>query len=181
MDRNQTDKILMKDEKVLYTFKPNLTVIVVRTIVIFLIIMALTALAYLIPDEEGEVISVVVGVSVVLGIMALIFILTIIGKILAFQNRFYVVTNKRFIIQKGLFGIDFSSIPIPAAQFISVNVSVLDKILQKGTGSITFGTVSTPVSGSQPATFVFGDLPNVYENYRMFKEIIDNGPTQETN
>ncbi|NMA05504.1 MAG: PH domain-containing protein, partial [Acholeplasmataceae bacterium] len=83
------------------------------------------------------------------------------------------------IIQKGILGIDFSSIPINAVQYVSVNVSVLDKLLKKGTGSITFGTVSTPVTAGTVAKFAYSDIKDVYENYKIVKELVDKSEHQE--
>jgi hypothetical protein len=57
-------------------------------------------------------------------------------------------------------------------------VSVIDKILNKGTGSMTFGTVSTPVTAGQPARFIFSNILEVYENYKVLKELIDEKTAQ---
>ncbi|MGI6210145.1 MAG: PH domain-containing protein [Bacilli bacterium] len=176
MDKNQTAKILMKDEKVLYTIKPCKTKLVVSSLLTMLFVIGLSFLTFLIPAEEGDDLAAknmwtAIGVGVVAAVMILVFIC----QLLAYRNRFYTVTDKRFIIQSGLLGIDFASVPVEAVQFLSVNVSVLDKILRRGTGSITFGTVSTPIAAQNQATgFRYGDIPNVYENYKVFKELIDN-------
>ncbi|HPX71974.1 MAG TPA: PH domain-containing protein [Acholeplasmataceae bacterium] len=176
MDRNQTQKILMKDEVVLHTFKPYF-----RKELLSVVLGALALGLFFIPFGIGMMFDqdtpYYVGI-IILAVYGVIFILMVLLQLLAFRNRFYTVTDKRFIIQKGLFGIDFSSIPIEAVQFLSVNVSVIDKILNKGTGSMTFGTVSTPVTSGQPPRFIFSNILEVYENYKVLKELIDEKTAQ---
>ena len=176
MNRNQVDKILVKDEKVLYTIKPCKTKLIVSNLLGMFFIIGLSFLLFLIPAEDGDDLEAKamwtgIGIAALAGILIIVFIC----QLLAYRNRFYTVTDKRFIIQTGLLGIDFASVPVEAVQFLSVNVSVLDKILKKGTGSISFGSVSTPVIGQgQPSRFSYVDIPDVYENYKLFKELIDN-------
>ncbi|MGI6714501.1 MAG: PH domain-containing protein [Bacilli bacterium] len=187
MNRNQTAKILMQDEEVLYTLKPNLAKMVITTLLglifvflffggFFLFTMWMEKLEP--PEEFTRMLR--LFRLLFFGGIALIFFLVIIFQTLAHRNRFYTVTNKRFIIQKGLFGIDYSSIPLHAVQYISVNVSLVDQMLRRGTGSITFGTTSTPVHASQGAKFVFANIYDVYENYRKFKELVDKNAVTET-
>ena len=181
MNRNQIEKVLMKDEKVLYTYKPMFIKTVIITVTCYLFTLLFVLLALLIPASAesmeinvtgGIVALAVIGITVFFGVVLLLLAL-------AYRNKFYAVTNKRFIIQSGLLGIDFSSIPISGVQFISVNVSVLDKILGKGTGTVSFGTVSTPVTPGQGAKFNFLNIYDVYENYRIFKELSDKAQTED--
>jgi membrane protein YdbS with pleckstrin-like domain len=173
MNRNQIEKVLMKDEKVLYTYKPMFIKTVIITVICYLFTLLFVLLALLIPASAesmeinvtgGIVALAVIGITVFFGVVLLLLAL-------AYRNKFYAVTNKRFIIQRGLLGIDFSSIPISGVQFISVNVSVLDKILGKGTG--------TPVTPGQGAKFNFLNIYDVYENYRIFKELSDKAQTED--
>lgn len=175
MNRNQTKKILMKDEEVLYTYKPYF---LKETFVSLFIVLTFGVLAVTIYVFAVEVFKLLILILIIVGLI-LIYILFVTLQYLAFKNKFYTITDKRFIIQKGLLGIDFSSIPIDAVQFVSVNVTVLDKILKKGTGTITFGTVSTPVTAGQIPSFVFSNIFEVYDNYKIIKELIDNKTTKE--
>jgi len=169
MNKNQTKKILMKDEKVLYTYKPYF---LKETFVSLFIVLVFGAIAIITYVSAVEVFKLLILMLIIAGLI-LIYILFVVLQYLAFKNKFYTVTDKRFIIQKGLIGIDFSSILLEAVQFVSVNVSVLDKILKKGTGTITFGTVSTPVTTNQVPRFVFANIFEVYDNYKIIKELID--------
>lgn len=186
MNRNQTRKVLMKDEEVFGTYQPNVIKMILTNLFVF-VVSIVFVIIFLLIGEFGEVDAVdpeayhrtyLFVKAGVLGGLVVIFLLALVLQLLAYRNRFYTVTNKRFIIQRGLIGIDFQSIPVHAVQYISVNVSFIDKILNKGTGTIVFGTMSTPVSASEGAKFVFSNLPEVYENYRKFKELIDqNAPS----
>jgi len=175
MNRNQIEKVLMKDEKVLHTYKPLFVKTIIIVIICYLLTLLFVLLAILIPASAesmeitvtgGLVAIAISGITVFYGVVLLLLAL-------AHRNRYYAVTNKRYIIQSGLFGIDFSSIPIDGVQYIGVNVSVLDKILDKGTGTVTFGTISTPITPGQGAKFYFANIYDVYENYRTFKELSD--------
>ncbi|MGI6787830.1 MAG: PH domain-containing protein [Acholeplasmataceae bacterium] len=172
MDRNQTVKILMKDEEVLYTYKPDFTKEILSSLLAPLLIgiFLVPFMIAIVWSEIGLIPLIIIGIVV---LVVLMIFVTVLIQLLAYRNKFYTITNKRFIIQKGLLGIDFSSIPIEAVQYVSVNVSVVDKILNKGTGTITFGTVSTPVTTGQVPRFVFANIYNVYDNYKTIKELID--------
>ncbi len=179
MKKYQVDKILMKDEEVLYFYKPCLAKIMVFTALISILILASLSLLYLVPEVEGETDGLRFGTHMALICGGVVVLFTFLFQYFAYQNKFYTVTNKRFIIQKGILGIDFSSIPINAVQYVSVNVSVLDKLLKKGTGSIIFGTVSTPITAGTAAKFAYSDIKDVYENYKIIKELVDKSEHQE--
>ncbi len=179
MKKYKVDKILMKDEEVLYIYKPCLVKIMVFTAFISIIILASLSLLYAIPEVEGETEGLRFGTHLALILGGIVVVFTFLFQYFAYRNKFYTVTNKRFIIQKGILGIDFSSIPIYAVQYVAVNVSVIDKMLRKGTGSITFGTVSTPVTAGTAAKFAYADITEVYENYKNIKELVDKSEYQE--
>lgn len=186
-NRNQTNKILMQDEQVLLTLKPHLAPVVIAIIFGFLGVLVFFGSFFLLttlisgehtPEEFKQMQALMQGGLLL--VIGGIFLFILIIQILAHRNRYYTVTSKRFIIQKGLLGIDYSSIPLSAVQYISVNVSFIDKLLKKGTGSITFGTTSTPVvNSSQGGKFIFANIDDVYEHYRKFKELVDQNQKSE--
>ncbi|MGI6714502.1 MAG: PH domain-containing protein [Bacilli bacterium] len=179
MEKNQTSKILMEDEQVLGTYRPNFWKLILTNVLIFIIFMAFLTIFFVLGELTGEEMTTEFTANyplikgVVFGGVSLLFLLILGLQLLAYRNRFYTVTNKRLIIQRGLIGIDFQSIPLNAVQYLSVSVTVVDKILRQGTGTIVFGTMSTPVNPSQGAKFVFTNLNQVYENYRYFKSLVD--------
>ena len=175
MNRNQIEKVLMKDEKVLHTYKPLFVKTIIIVIICYLLTLLFVLLAILIPASAESMEITVTGGLVTLAISGITVFYGVVLLLLALahRNRYYAVTNKRYIIQSGLFGIDFSSIPVDGVQYIGVNVSVLDKILNKGTGTVTFGIISTPITPGQVAKFYFANIYDVYANYRTFKELSD--------
>lgn len=179
MKKYQVDRILMKDEEVLHIYKPCLAKIMFFTAFVSVIILASLSLLYLVPKVEGETEGLRFGTHLALILGGVVIIFTFLFQFFSYQNKFYVATNKRFIIQKGILGIDFSSIPIHAVQYVAVNVSVFDKILRKGTGSITFGTVSTPITAGTAAKFTYSDITEVYDNYKNIKELVDKSEPHE--
>ncbi len=70
--------------------------------------------------------------------------LTILGAftlypILLWRNVFYVLTENRIIVRRGVIGIDYDFLKLELVQQIEVNVGVIDKIY--GTGSIIIMSV----------------------------------------
>ncbi|MGI6734719.1 MAG: PH domain-containing protein [Bacilli bacterium] len=182
MNRNQTSKILMKDEKVLYTYKPYLLKTIITSVLVYLFIAVFLSILYFVPGETLEETARMPFIAtLILSGWTLLYLIILVCQILAHRNKFFTVTNKRFIIQKGLLGIDFESIPVNAVQYISVNVSVIDKLLKKGTGTVIFGTISTPVTANQAAKFMFSNIFDVYANYKVFKELSDSAKEEVSN
>ena len=173
MDRNKISEMILEGEEIIYTFKPYYKKVVYRTIISLLIaivpfiLFLLFPIVFKFPQEMMTIIIISTAVMVVMVTIPLLI------PLFMHKNRFYAVTNKRLIIQKGFFGIDFAFLPIESVQYVSVSVSPLDRYLKKGTGTISFGAVSTPVTSKSGATFAFGDIGNVYENYKIIKTFID--------
>ena len=55
---------------------------------------------------------------------------------------------------------------------IDVYVSLFDKIVHKDTGSLRFGSMSSPING-QSSAFIFSHIEKPYENYKKIKEYIE--------
>jgi membrane protein YdbS with pleckstrin-like domain len=122
----------------------------------------------------------IIVAAIVTALMAASIVIPLFVPIFGYKNRFYAVTNKRLIVQKGIMGIDFEFIPIESVQYVSVNVSALDKMIKKGTGTISFATVSAPVTTKGGTKFNFTDIENVYETYKVLKAFIDKSKEKET-
>jgi len=84
------------------------------------------------------------GFSAVLTIQAtiglLMFIGPIIRNVIAYNNTFYLITNRRILIQTGAIGIDTRIIEFDKIQEIYVTMDFIDKIF--GTGSIKISTAA---------------------------------------
>jgi len=68
--------------------------------------------------------------------------------------------------------VDFKSLDRKMIGAIDVNVSLLDKLLRKNTGTLKYGSMSSPIN-NQTSTYVFAHISNPYENYKKIKECID--------
>ena len=55
----------------------------------------------------------------------------------------------------------------------TVNVNILDKIINKNTGTISYGSMASPVGGQNGPMFRFANIINPYETYKEIKGVID--------
>lgn len=177
-------KILDDDEEIIKTYKPNKKRFV-------LINFCLTCLFFLIPigvflfgilglfgvvsfvDEAGNrSYGGPIGLMI-FGSVALLFLLINgISLFARYKKTFYYVSNKRLIIRSGFIGADYKSIPLETVGAVDVRVDFLDKLVKNDTGSILFGSASTPMVNQQNAVFAFHHVDNPYQSYKEIKEII---------
>lgn len=178
------EPILDKDEKVLKTFKPSKAKMYWSAIfsaffvsLIFLIcIMFMIASAF--GEQNGDVV-VLTSQSILYGFLigfcgglVLVMVLTLIFVSLSYKNTFYAYTNKRVIVRRGIIGVDYKSLDMNMIGIVTVNVSILDKILMKNTGSIQFGSMANPIGGNH-LMFGFLHINDPYSVYKEVKNIID--------
>ena len=91
-----------------------------------------------------------------------------------YNKTYYACTNKRIIIRTGVIGVDFKALDLQMIGAINVNVSWVDKIVGRNTGSLTFGSMSSPLNA--PANshgYVFSYVKQPYEIYKHLKEMIE--------
>lgn len=107
------------------------------------------------------------------GIGALVFwgILTAFGIVsiaLWSHKTVYAWTNKRVLIRTGYIGVDYKSLDLTMVGALSVNVTMVDKLLRRNTGTIAFGSMASPMTTQNASKFNFAF---VYDPYRVYKEI----------
>ncbi len=172
--KSKFDVILDKEETIVEVFKPNKLKLFFSSMfwntLLFIFVLIGSILGILFPDE-GEVIDLLwillpVAIFLILECGAVLF------TYLYYKNVFYCYTNKRIIIRSGVFGVDFKSLDMSTIGAIDVNVTLLDKILRKNTGSIRFGSMSSPING-QGMNYTFANVTNPYETYKIIKSYID--------
>ena len=192
MGRNQIKSILEQDEKILHIIKPVKSKILLNLVFRYIkglgwglfLVAAMIISSFFQKGEEDvfdpERIRYVIGISlaIAVGAVTLIFIGILINELLDYRNRHYAVTNQRFIIQHGTISVGHISLYTKTIITLSIDVNIADKLLKKGTGSISFGTGSTKLRGSA-SDFRFDDIPDVYKNYKRFKKISDSHPEKE--
>lgn len=115
MERNQIKSILEQDEKILHIIKPVKSKILLNLVFRYIkglgwglfLVAAMIISSFFQKGEEDvfdpERIRYVIGISlaIAVGAVTLIFIGILINELLDYRNRYYAVTNQRFIIQHG--------------------------------------------------------------------------------
>lgn len=177
--------ILEKNETIIKVYKPQKTRFWFGTIssaiiypLLFLIWIIPTTLAFM---REVEAISIPgIVVTIIISVLLLsILSACIIGSI-AYKNRYYAYSNKRILIRSGIIGVDYRTLDFQSMTATSVRVGFVDKILGTKTGTIMFGSPSSPVvtmqgnSGARTANpYNFPNIERPYDTLREIKEYID--------
>lgn len=165
------DDVLEADEVIQKGYKPNKKRVFASSI-FFDIIVALfigIALLGMWLDQDMPMNERIIGTCCVVGVLLLIVGIMTWFVALYYKNVFYVYTNKRVIVRTGIFGVDFHSLDIDNIGASDVCVTFLDKIVRKNTGSIRFGSNSSPISNSY---YNFANIEDPYQVYKEIKEYI---------
>lgn len=173
---NLFDNILDSDEKIIKVLKPNKFKFfwssVLGAIIFTLFFVGFGVMTVTIPDELGEVAPIGVLIVIVALVVVLDFLL-IFCTYLSYKKRFYAYSNKRVIIRCGVIGVDYKSLDIDMIGAIDVGVGLLDKLFRKNTGTISFGSVASPMTAGGGAAFSFYSVQNPYELYKEIKTVIN--------
>lgn len=178
------EPILDKDEKVLKTFKPSKVKMYWSAIfsAFFVSLIFLLCFMFMIAgalgEQQGDV-TVITSQSMLYGFLigfcgglVVVMVLTLIFVTLSYKNTYYAYTNKRVIVRRGIIGVDYKSLDMNMIGIVTVNVSILDKILMKNTGSIQFGSMANPIGGNH-LLFGFMHISDPYGVYKEVKNVID--------
>ncbi len=113
----------------------------------------------------------------VLVITFIFIVVDIVVFYLKYTKTFYAYTNKRVLIRHGIIGVDYKSLDKKSIGAVTVNVSLLDKIVRQNTGTIVFGSMSSPIitnsNGTTSDNFKFANIKNPYDIYQEIKSNID--------
>ena len=178
---NAFNDIIEKDETIIEVFKPQKTRfwwgIVSNSILIVLGVCAWLSLMIIgVLFDYPEAIP--LAILAVLAIITIILlIVTIFGKV-AYKNRFYAYSNKRILIRSGIVGVDYRTLEFQALTATIVRVSFLDKILKTNTGTLMFGSPSSPVgvpanNNAAINSYSFKNIEDPYNTLREIKEYMD--------
>ena len=99
--------------------------------------------------------------------------LTLLLIALWYNKTLFAVTNKRILIRTGYIGVDYKGLDYDTIGALTVNVNWLDKLLKKDTGTLSFGSMASPMINTANYKFSFLYIKNPYEVYREVKSIID--------
>jgi len=119
-----------------------------------------------------------ISLWITLGVLVIYTLIwTLCGK-LWMKNRYYAYTDKRILIRGGIIGIDYKSLEFKSLTATVVKVSLLDKLVRKDTGTIRFGSPSSPVlsmwSGAGHSNqYAFDHIQAPYATLKEIKELIN--------
>ena len=172
------DDVIEADETIQKGFKPNKKKVFASFIIFDIIVAFFFSLTILGMWLDGEIPQKekIIGTCIVAGVVLLIVALTMWFVSLYYKNAYYVYTNKRIIVRTGVFGVDFHSLDIENIGASNVCVSLLDKMVGKNTGSIRFGSNSSPITNSY---YGFMNIENPYQVYKEIKGYIQTIQTSE--
>lgn len=178
------DHVLDDDEELLKVFKPNRTKFFTTNILgytcIFLLFVFISCMAIIFP-EEGVTIS-LFYLFIPLGIFVVLFGLAILFLCLYYKNVFYAYTDRRIVIRSGIFGVDYKSLDMDMIGAVNVYVSVIDKIVRKNTGSLTYGSTASPMIAEKGGSaYKFAHIVNPYETYKEIKAVIEKHKKKKEN
>lgn len=183
------DAILDKDEHIIKVYKPNkkrfiklsliFTSIPFLLMFIMFLVFGILALSDIMPiiNEDGSDGSRVFGVMmIVFAVLSVLFlVLYAVIQNIRYKKTFYAFSNKRILIRSGFIGVDFIVLEMKLIGAIAINVGLVDKFVHPNTGSIRFGSNSTPMGVGQNRSSepTFAHIDNAYETYREIKEVFD--------
>ncbi len=176
------DGVLDKDEKVIKVIKPNKLKLFISWFMLAFWINVWIAIIGILPMaiETQEPIG-WEYYMIPVGIIVLIFILTGIFAQIYYKNNFYAYTNARILIRSGIIGIDFKSLDMRYVGALNVRVGFWDKVLKQETGTITFGSMSSPMASSKQVGYNFAHVEKPYELYKEMKQIVEEVKNQYKN
>ncbi|MCL2621534.1 MAG: PH domain-containing protein [Firmicutes bacterium] len=174
LEKNETVKKVIKPNKVKYWWSVQIAVLLSTVFTLplsFVCGISETSGAY-----NWDIVFLVMGCILAAGIVAALIIWLFAG--LYYKNVYYAFTNKRVVIRSGIFGIDYKSLEYKNLTATIVKVTLLDKLVRKNTGSIIFGSPSSPVgmvnaNGISTNPYSYKNIEKPYELLKEVKEVID--------
>ncbi|MCL2860876.1 MAG: PH domain-containing protein [Firmicutes bacterium] len=93
------------------------------------------------------------------------------------NKRAYAVTDRRILVRGGIIGVDYKSLKINSINATTVRVGFIDNAAKQNTGTIEFGSPSTPIgmvnANGTRNPFMFVYIKNPYDELREIQEHID--------
>ena len=180
------EMILDKDEQIIKEYRPNkkrsVYLSLLSLLPLFLVAITFILIAVLtfvnvikITDDQGKSEMMFPYIFIFFGaLILLIAIYTYIYYVVSYKKRLYCLTNKRIIIRGGFIGVDFNALDIAVINSVNVKVGLLDKMVKPNTGTIIFGSATTPLGQNNKNSsggFTFLHIDNPYEVYKEIKDL----------
>ena len=170
------EKVLDDDEKVLGVYKPHKGKFFISNMLsvsLFLLLFAVVGIIGFLCPEEGFEPS-ITGAIIVAASYVFLVVVEVLFASIYYKNLYYAYTNKRVIVRSGIFGVDFKSLDMSMIGAINVYVSVIDKIVNKDTGTVTFGSMASPMyNANGGSNYKFAHIKMPYEICKEIKAKID--------
>lgn len=176
--------ILDEGEQIVVSIKPNKKRFVTLNILLIFFITGIPMIpSFLIgllsaidvirvTDESGSKDWVLpIGLFVFAGIafiMALSFM--IVGSV-RYTKTLYIVTNKRLMVRSGFIGVDYKSLHLEDVSASAVRVGLLDKFCHPNTGTLIFGSASSPIYDQRNGHALAFGFYHVNEPYELYKQV----------
>ena len=163
--------VLDADEEILKVYKPNKfrTYFGTFLVCIFITVLFMIPIIASFLDTETSI-----ATSIGFIVFVVVFdALTLLLIALWYNKTLFAVTNKRILIRTGYIGVDYKGLDYDTIGALTVNVNWLDKLLKKDTGTLSFGSMASPMINTANYKFSFLYIKNPYEVYREVKAIID--------
>lgn len=163
--------ILDKDEEILKVYKPNKFRTYFGTILVCILITLPFSFVVIGSFLDPET-SIATSIGFIVFIVVFDF-LAILLIALWYNKTIFAVTNKRILIRTGYIGVDYKALDYDTIGALTVNVNWIDKLLKKNTGTLSFGSMSSPMINTANYKFSFLYINNPYEAYREVKALMD--------
>lgn len=177
------EHILGKDERLVWKGRPQLLRYVLQQVGAIVIILLIYGFFRLVTDNSlnstGSSCTIndrpaspeecAAFTNVIANVALSLIPIVIAGSWLLWYNTWYYVTNRRILLEGGIFGTDYHSIMFERVENTNVNVNVLDKICGTGTvNAMTTGGVDIVGNTNKIAC-----IEDPYALYRTIQEQVD--------
>lgn len=161
--------VLDKGEEIIKWYKPHrfrAYIDLIFTIIILVLFLGGLTIGVFI--QEGFMLS-----WLLMYIFVVVLVTTIQAILISlwYKKTIYVITNKRIIVRTGYIGVDYHELDYDTIGAITVIVDWKDKFVKKNTGSISFGSMASPMIGL--SGFTFKHITDPYAVNREIKAIMD--------
>ncbi len=179
---DETSKVINQDEKVIWEGQPQFApyaLSVVPAVIIGLIwSTAISFIGYIFMTHGAPGMFalffapfILIGLYMLIGAPLIAF--------LTYKYIWYVITDKRVILQRGLIGRDFDFVDYDKVESAGVDVGVIDKVAGKNSGSIRiYANRLVYVAGSrdrsggtQNVPFTLSHITDPYGVFELFKKV----------
>ena len=189
MNDREFEKILLDDEYVIKTYKPNSKRLALGNF--FFILWSLLPVAAIIAlviflTNRSEVefdINNMVPIFVFFSFYLLLLFFIVFTTIANGIKMRYAITNKRLIMRKGAFGERFICLDLSAIKTKDVKIGLLDKWVHPNTGRLIYSTnevlaytiknVKRNINANNIGIIVFSYIEDPFEVFKYINRLID--------